>query len=203
MCGGFVMAYSSAKIDPTSSSFHQFLSHFIYNVGRISAYIILGILFGALGSLFTFSAYVSGYFYFFAGIVMVLMGLSMMGKMKFLTSLESNIAFHPLIKKIFSHLIHTKTLVSFYGLGLLNGFLPCGLVYFFLATAVNIRFSHTRRSHHGSFGMATMPAMLGLGYVVGFLKGSGFRELMIKLASLIIIVYGIYMSYVGFAAVAR
>ncbi len=129
------MAYSSAKIDPTSSSFHQFLSHFIYNVGRISAYIILGILFGALGSLFTFSAYVSGYFYFFAGIVMVLMGLSMMGKMKFLTSLESNIAFHPLIKKIFSHLIHTKTLVSFYGLGLLNGFLPCGLVYFFLATA--------------------------------------------------------------------
>lgn len=145
------MAYSSAKIDPTSSSFHQFLSHFIYNVGRISAYIILGILFGALGSLFTFSAYVSGYFYFFAGIVMVLMGLSMMGKMKFLTSLESNIAFHPLIKKIFSHLIHTKTLVSFYGLGLLNGFLPCGLVYFFFSNSCNIRFSHTRRSHHGSF----------------------------------------------------
>ncbi|MBP9566586.1 MAG: sulfite exporter TauE/SafE family protein [Sulfurospirillum sp.] len=203
MCGGFVMAYSSAKIDPTSSSFHQFLSHFIYNVGRISAYIILGILFGALGSLFTFSAYVSGYFYFFAGIVMVLMGLSMMGKMKFLTSLESNIAFHPLIKKIFSHLIHTKTLVSFYGLGLLNGFLPCGLVYFFLATAATSGSAIQGALTMALFGMATMPAMLGLGYVVGFLKGSGFRELMIKLASLIIIVYGIYMSYVGFAAVAR
>ncbi|AFL69315.1 hypothetical protein Sulba_2036 [Sulfurospirillum barnesii SES-3] len=203
MCGGFVMAYSSAKIDSSSSSAHQFLSHVIYNIGRISAYVLLGTLFGALGLLFTFSAQISGYFYFVAGIIMVLMGLSMMGKIKFLTSLESNIAFHPQIKKIFSHLIHTKTLTSFYGLGLLNGFLPCGLVYFFLATAATSGSIVQGAMTMALFGLATMPAMLGLGYVVGFLKGNGFRELMIKLASLIIIAYGIYMSYIGFAAVVQ
>jgi len=82
----------------------------------------------------------------------------------------------------------------------LNGFLPCGLVYFFLAAAA------TSGSFLGGglimalFGLATMPAMLGLGFVVGFLKGSGFREVMIKIASLIIMGYGIYMAYLGYTA---
>ena len=124
----------------------------------------------------------------------------MMGKIKFLTSLESTIAFNPIVKTLFSKLIHSKSLTSFYGLGLLNGFLPCGLVYFFLAAAA------TSGSWLGGgitmllFGMATMPAMLGLGFVVGFLKGSGFREVMIKIASLIIVGYGLYMAYLGYSA---
>ncbi|WP_442764671.1 sulfite exporter TauE/SafE family protein [Sulfurospirillum cavolei] len=201
MCGGFVMAYSSAKIDPTASSSSQFLAHLTYNLGRISAYIFLGMFFGALGSIFTFSAHINGYFYFVIGIVMVLMGLSMMGKIKFLTSLESTIAFNPTIKKLFSQLIHSKTLGSFYGLGLLNGFLPCGLVYFFLAAAATSGSFWLGGVKMALFGIATMPSMLGLGFVVGFLKGSNFREVMIKVASLIIIVYGIYMAYLGYSAV--
>jgi len=195
------MAYSSAKIDTSTSSLFQFFAHLSYNLGRISSYTFLGMLFGALGSIFAFSAKLNGYFYFVIGLLMVLMGLSMMGRIKFLTSLESTIAFNPIIKTLFSKLIHSKTLLSFYGLGLLNGFLPCGLVYFFLAAAA------TSGSLVGGgitmilFGIATMPAMLGLGFVVGFLKGSGFREAMIKIASLIIIGYGIYMAYLGYSAV--
>lgn len=194
------MAYSSAKIDTSTSSLFQFFAHLSYNLGRISAYTFLGLLFGALGSIFTFSSHLNGYFYFVIGLLMVLMGLSMMGKIKFLTSLESTIAFNPIVKTLFSKLIHSKTLTSFYGLGLLNGFLPCGLVYFFLAAAA------TSGSLLGGgitmflFGLATMPAMLGLGFVVGFLKGSGFREVMIKIASLIIVGYGIYMAYLGYSA---
>lgn len=195
------MAYSSAKIDTSASSLQQFFTHLIYNLGRISSYTLLGMLFGALGSVFTFSAQLNGYFYFVIGLVMVLMGLSMMGKIKFLTSLESTIAFNPFIKKLFSQLIHSKTIISFYGLGLLNGFLPCGLVYFFLATAATSGSFVLGGLTMAMFGLATMPAMLGLGFVVGFLKGSGFREVMIKLASLIIMGYGIYMSYLGYMAV--
>ena len=201
MCGGFVMAYSSAKIDSSASSFRQFLSHLMYNIGRVSSYIILGMLFGAIGSIFTFSQHINGYFYFVIGIVMVLMGLSMMGKIKFLTSLEATIAFNPTIKTLFSKLIHSKSLSSFYGLGVLNGFLPCGLVYFFLATAATSGSFWLGGLKMALFGLATMPAMLGLGFVVGFLKGSSFREVMIKVASLIIIGYGIYMSYIGYSAV--
>lgn len=194
------MAYSSAKIDTSNTSLFQFFAHLSYNLGRISSYTFLGMLFGALGSVFTFSSQFNGYFYFVVGLLMVLMGLSMMGKIKFLTSLESTIAFNPTIKLLFSKLIHSKTLASFYGLGLLNGFLPCGLVYFFLAAAATSGSLLSGGITMLLFGFATMPAMLGLGFVVGFLKGSGFREVMIKIASLIIIAYGLYMSYLGYSA---
>ena len=180
------MAYSSAKIDASASSLSHFFSHLFYNIGRVSSYIILGMIAGALGSLFRFSAQMNGYFYFIIGLIMVLMGLSMMGKIKFLTSLESTIAFNPTIKKLFSLLLHSKSYASFYGLGLLNGFLLCGLVYFFLASAAISGSWWLGGVKMGLFGLATMPSLLGLGFIVGFLKASQFREMMIKCAPLIV-----------------
>ncbi|MDD2384465.1 MAG: sulfite exporter TauE/SafE family protein [Sulfurospirillaceae bacterium] len=201
MCGGFVMAYSSAKIDASTSNIRQLLSHITYNIGRVSAYIFLGILFGSLGSIFSFSSQSRGYFYFLIGLMMILMGLSMWGKLKFLTSLESSIAFNSTIKKLFSFLIHSKSFWSFYGLGILNGFLPCGLVYFFLASAAITGSWFWGGVTMAIFGISTMPSLIGIGFIIGFLKSSGFREIMIKLASFVIIGYGLYMAYLGYCAV--
>lgn len=201
MCGGFVMAYSSAKISPSLSSSKQFLVHLTYNIGRVSSYTILGMLFGYFGSVATLSAKSTGYFYFVTGLLMVLMGLSLMGKIKFLTSLESSLAFSPFVKRIFSKLIHSKSWFSFYGLGMLNGFLPCGLVYFFLAMAARSGSVFEGSAVMFIFGLSTMPVLLGLGFMVGFLHTHDLRGLMVKLASFIIIVYGIYMSYLGYSAV--
>lgn len=173
----------------------------MYNMGRVSSYIFLGALCGLLGSMFSFSTQSSGYFYFIIGIIMVLMGLSLMGKIKFLTSLESSLAFNPAIKKLFSKLIHSKSYVSFYGLGILNGFLPCGLVYFFLASATASGSVWSGAMTMAIFGFSTVPALFGLGFMVGFLHENGLRDIMIKLASLIVIAYGIYMAYIGYSAV--
>ncbi len=173
----------------------------MYNMGRVSSYVFLGALFGFLGNILSFSAQSSGYFYFIIGIVMVLMGLSLMGKIKFLTSLESSLAFNPSIKKLFSKLIHSKSYISFYGLGILNGFLPCGLVYFFLASAAASGSVWRGALTMAIFGFSTVPALFGLGFMVGFLHENGLRDIMIKLASLIVIAYGIYMAYMGYSAV--
>ncbi len=198
MCGGFVIAYSSAKIEPTASRSRQFVSHLFYNIGRISAYVTLGIFVGFLGSLFGFSNKLNGYFYFVVGLLMVLMGLSLMGKIKFLTSIESNIAFNPTVKRIFSYLINTKKIGSFFGLGFLNGLLPCGLVYFFLAKAASSGSFVLGGLTMLIFGVATIPTLLGLGFVVGFFKGGKKRAIMIQIASFIIIAYGVYMAYLGY-----
>lgn len=194
------MAYSSAKIDVSTSKTRQFISHVMYNLGRVSAYVFLGMFFGSLGSVFFFSSQSSGYFYFVIGLVMVLMGLSMWGKLKFLTSLESSIAFNSTVKKLFSRLIHSKSFWSFYGLGVLNGFLPCGLVYFFLASATATGSWFWGGVTMAIFGLSTMPSLIGIGFIIGFLKGSGFREIMIKFASFVIIGYGLYMAYLGYSA---
>ncbi len=118
MCGGFIVAYSSTKIDTKSSKTRQFIYHLAYNLGRVTSYTILGMIFGYLGSVISFSEKSTGYFYFFIGIFMVLMGLSLMGQIRFLTSLEVSLATNSFTKKAFSFLIHSKSLYSFYGLGI-------------------------------------------------------------------------------------
>lgn len=201
MCGGFVVAYSSAKIDSNSSKFYQFLCHLSYNLGRVTSYTILGALFGYIGSVISFSKTSTGYLYFIIGVFMVLMGLSLMGKIRFLTSLECSLSTNGFIKKIFSLLIHSKSFFSFYGLGMLNGFLPCGLVYFFAISAAATSSAFWGAVTMLIFGLSTIPALLSFGFIIGFLKGGDFRNIMIKLASLVIILYGIYTSYIGYMAV--
>jgi hypothetical protein len=200
MCGGFVVAYTSAKIDPNASAPSQLVAHIFYNLGRVSSYVILGIIFGALGEVIAFTPVAMGYLYFVIGLLMVLMGLSLMGKLKFLTSIECTLSSLPVVKYLFSSLIRSPSLMSFYGLGMLNGFLPCGLVYFFAASAVATASWFWGGVVMLIFGLSTIPALLGFGYLVGFLKGGNFREVMIKIASILIIGYGIYMSYLGFMA---
>ena len=66
----------------------------------------------------------------FAGIIMLLAGLSLMGKIKFLTIIEHSLSSSKWYKENFRQLLHQQTLFSFFILGMLNGLLPCGLVYF-------------------------------------------------------------------------
>lgn len=203
MCGGFVVAYSSSKIDTKASSFTQFFLHLLYNLGRVSSYAFMGAFFGFLGQALTFNHSIIGYIYFIIGILMVLMGLSLLGKIRFLTSLESSLAMHPKVKKIFSYLMKNDSKSSFYLLGMLNGFLPCGLVYFFLISAVATTSWFWGMITMLIFGLSTMPSLLGFGFIVGFLKGTAFREFMIKIASFVIILYGVYMAYIGFMATQK
>jgi sulfite exporter TauE/SafE len=129
---------------------------------------------------------------------MILMGVSLAGKIRFLSSIENSLLLRPFTKKIYTFLISSKNLSSFYLLGMFNGFVPCGLVYFFLASAAASGSAFWGALMMVVFGLATLPAMMGFGFVVGFLS---FREIMIKLAGLIVAAYGIYIAYRGYIMV--
>ncbi len=201
MCGGFVVAYSSSKIDTKSSKTTQFVSHLFYSLGRVSSYVIIGMISGFIGSVISFSATSSGYLFFIIGIFMILMGFSLMGKIRFLTSLESSLGTNPFVKKIFQSLMYSKKIYSFYGLGMLNGFLPCGLVYFFAVSAAASGSIFWGGITMLIFGLTTIPSLLGFGFIIGFLNSGNLREIMIKVASIVIVFYGIYMSYLGYMSV--
>ncbi len=198
MCGGFVVAYTTAKVDSSKSKAYQFLSHLFYNFGRIASYVIIGVIFGALGSIFIWSKTTMGSFYIIIGIFMILMGYSLMGKIKFLTSIESSLATSSFVKRAFSKLIHSKSLSSFFLLGMLNGFLPCGFVYFFAASAASTASPFWGGVVMLVFGLSTIPALLSFGLFVGYFKNTSFREIMIKLASLVIMGFGLYMIHKGY-----
>lgn len=198
MCGGIVVAYTTIKIEPASSKVSKSVAHLLYSFGRVLTYTILGAMFGALGGVATFSNYANGGLLIFAGIAMVLAGLSLMGKIKFLTLIEHSFSSSPMYKKAFKSVLNSKSNLSFFVLGMLNGLLPCGFVYFFAITAAS-----TADPFYGAlvmmiFGLSTIPAMFGLGFLTSLASAMSFRNMMMSLSSIAVILYGAYTIYNGY-----
>jgi len=198
MCGGIVIAYSSTKVQQGWSKTQQSVSHLLYSLGRILTYSILGAVFGAIGGVVTFSNMANGILWLVAGAAMLLTGLSLLGKVKFLTLIEHSFSKSTWYQQNFRTLINSQTFISFFLLGMLNGLLPCGFVYFFAITAAS-----TANPLYGAmvmviFGISTVPALFSLGFFVGLFKQSGLRNIMMKLAAISVILYGAYTIYNGY-----
>jgi len=198
MCGGIVLAYSTIKIEPESSKVSKTVAHLLYNFGRVFTYTLLGGIFGAIGGVATFSNTANGILLIIAGIAMILAGLSLMGKIKFLTIIEHTISSSNVYKKAFQRILHSKSNMSFFILGMLNGLLPCGFVYFFAITA-----AATASPLYGAlvmfiFGISTIPAMFSLGFLSSLASATSFRNMMMSLSSVAVILYGAFTLYNGY-----
>ena len=159
---------------------------------------IIGAVFGLMGKMFAFSMTAKGALFLFIGVVMVLMGLSLMGKLKFITFLESSGANSNVFRRLFRALIASKTLPSFFFLGMLNGFVPCGFVYVFAAFA-----AATASPLWGAvvmlvFGLATVPILFTVGFFAGLAQKMRFREAAVKIAGALVIFYGLFTGYKGY-----
>jgi len=198
MCGGIVIAYTSAKIDNKWSSFMQGFAHLAYSFGRITTYVMIGAIFGAIGGVAQFSGYATATLTIVAGIFMILAGLSLLGKLEFLTKLEHSLSQTKWYQDVFRHVLRSKSLYSFYILGLLNGLLPCGLVYFFAVTAASTGSPLWGALVMLIFGLSTIPALFSLGFFTQFLNNGSLRKNMMNLASIIVILFGIYTIYRGY-----
>ncbi|MCK9491688.1 MAG: sulfite exporter TauE/SafE family protein [Sulfurimonas sp.] len=203
MCGGIVLAYSTIKIEPESSKISQSFAHLLYSFGRVFTYSILGAMFGALGGVITFSNNANGALLVFAGIAMILAGLSLMGKIKFLTLIEHSFSSSSLYKNAFKKVLNSKSNLSFFILGMLNGLLPCGFVYFFAITAASTASPLYGALVMAIFGLSTIPAMFGLGFLATLTSATSFRNMMMSLASIAVILYGAYTIYNGYDYIAN
>jgi len=198
MCGGIVIAYSSTKIDAQDNKSKQAISHLLYSAGRITTYTILGAMFGFLGGVVMFNNLTNGSLLILAGLFMVLAGLSLSGKIKFLTLIEHSLSSSSWYKDIFRQLLQTKSLFSFFALGMLNGLLPCGLVYFFAVTAASTGSALSGALVMLIFGLSTIPALFSLGFFVGLYKNGKLRTVMIKIAAISVMLFGLYTIYQGY-----
>jgi len=198
MCGGIIVAYSSTKIDGTWSKYAQSIAHLIYSLGRITTYTLLGAIFGAIGGVVSFNNIANGTLTILAGIFMILAGLSLVGKLSFLTRLEHSFSGSRWYQDIFRQVLRSKSLYSFYILGLLNGLLPCGLVYFFAVTAASTGSPLWGAFVMLIFGLSTVPALFSLGMFAGIFTKSSMRKTMMSLAAIVVVFYGIYTIYRGY-----
>lgn len=198
MCGGIVIAYSSAKIDGNSPKLSQALVHLTYSLGRVTTYVAIGAVFGAIGGVFSMNGIAIATLTILAGIFMVLAGLSLIGKFNFLSKLEHSFSKTLWYQKVFRKTIASKSIASFYTLGLLNGLLPCGLVYFFAVTAASTGSPIWGALVMLIFGLSTIPSLFTLGFFSGLFTKGGFRQSAMTLASVIVVLYGIYTVYRGY-----
>ena len=203
MCGGIVLAYSTIKIEPASSKISKSAAHLLYNFGRVLTYTFLGAIFGAIGSVTRFSNTANGILLIVAGIAMIFAGLSLMGKIKFLTLIEHSFASSPLYAKTFKRILHSKSNLSFFALGMLNGLLPCGFVYFFAIAAASTADPIYGALVMAIFGMSTIPAMFSVGFLASLASATSFRNMMMSLSSVAVLLYGAFTIYHGYGFIVR
>lgn len=192
MCGGIVIAYSSTKLNSEISKQKAAISHILYSFGRVSTYTLLGVIFGFLGGVATFSNKASGTLLIIAGIFMVLTAFSLLGKIKFLTLIEHSVSKTTWYQNSFKSLLNSQNYSSFFMLGVLNGLLPCGFVYFFAITAASTADPFWGGVVMLVFGLSTIPALFSLGFFVGLFSQSTLRNTMIKLAGIAVLAYAIF-----------
>jgi sulfite exporter TauE/SafE len=166
MCGGFPVIVSGAgKQGFMSKTVRQLL----YNSGRIFTYFFLGVLAGALGFMIREIKPVLSFQVALSvtmGVVIIVAGLQIMGVLR-----ESRIpGFTPiykLLKDAMSAFVRRKGRLASFFLGLLNGFLPCPLIYGFLLVSLSKGTPHEGGLTMLALGLGTIPAMFLVAAVHG------------------------------------
>jgi sulfite exporter TauE/SafE len=138
-----------------------------YNVGRITSYAVLGLIVAALGSSAVAAIpNLAGPVRLVGGLVIILVGLQIAFNWSLLKPLELvGATIWSRISPLAHRFVPVTNLPRALGLGLLWGWLPCGLVYSVLLIAAASSDATNGALIMVAFGAGTMPAMLmtGLG----------------------------------------
>lgn len=139
-----------------------------YHLGRISAYASIGFIFGLLGRGF-FLAGIQQQLSLFIGIAMIIIILvpeKIMARYNFSRPIFKIIS---KIKTTLGSQFKNKSYKSLFTIGLLNGFLPCGMVYVALFGAIAMQSATLGVLYMILFGLGTVPLMSSVVYINSFL----------------------------------
>lgn len=189
MCGGisglFAVNVSVASLKT------QFPKAIAYNTGRIVSYAILGAAVAVLGkTLVAGIPDIAAPVRFASGVLIILVGLQLAFGWRILAPLESAGAkIWNRIAPAAKGLVPVESVAQALGLGLIWGWLPCGLVYSVLLLAATTAEPTSGGLVMIAFGLGTMPAMIATGMsaskLAQFMSGKRLG------AGLLIIVLGI------------
>ncbi|PIN87303.1 hypothetical protein COV19_00265 [Candidatus Woesearchaeota archaeon CG10_big_fil_rev_8_21_14_0_10_44_13] len=192
MCGGFVVSYT-AKDAKEGRKPH--MSHFMYGLGKVISYTVIGALFGLLGSIIAFTPFMRGVAGVIAGLFLILFGLNMLNVFPALRKIQFR------TPKFIAKFVGEETRESSSPLviGLLNGLMiACGPLQ-----AMYVMAAGTGSMIEGAkllfvFGLGTLPVMLGFGYLTTFIS-SKMTHKILKASGIIVIILGAIMLNRGLA----
>jgi sulfite exporter TauE/SafE len=184
MCGPIALALPLNR----GGWFERISGGLIYNVGRILTYMILGAIFGILGK----GIHLAGFQLWSSVVIGILMIVMVIVPLIFGNKLSIERLFGGYSNRLFARfhrLFHAGTPTSLFGIGLLNGILPCGLVYVGIAGAVNTGEIISAILFMALFGLGTIPIMFTVSMAGNFISLK-VRNLISKATPYMVILLG-------------
>lgn len=184
MCGPIAMMLPVDRTNETK----KVTQIITYHIGKLTAYGTLGLLFGLLGRSF----YLAGMQQQLSIIVGILMILVAVIPEKVFANYNFSKPVYRLITKVKSSLgqqFKNKSYKSLFTIGLLNGFLPCGMVYVALFGAIAMQNVSLGIGYMLLFGLGTIPMMVAVVYASGLISFS-LRGTIQKAIPLVAVIIG-------------
>ena len=198
MCGGINLSQTLQKDTSTEISKVMFRNTLEYNIGRVVSYTVIGGVLGAVGALagigssLQTSTLFQGILKLFAGIIMVVMGVNMLGIFPGLRRLAIHI---PNFNKKTKQKSGRKPRTPFF-IGLCNGLMPCGPLQSMQVIALASGNPLTGALSMLCFSLGTVPLMLGFGSAISML-GKRFTRQVLKAGAILVVVMGLSMMVQG------
>ena len=196
MCGGIVGALAFGLPEKIRSNLRSTLPYQLgYNLGRISSYVFAGAIMGGLGMLLAeiMPIYLAQRaLLVVAGLFMIFLGLYLGGWWGGLAQIEKlGGVLWRRIEPIARRLLPVNTPGQAWLLGLVWGWIPCGLVYSMLVWTVSAGSMLNGAGLMLAFGLGTLPNLFAMGLVAGSLARWS-RDIRIRrLAGLTVILFGL------------
>jgi len=194
MCGGITNALSFAIPEPQRKLRQATPILLLYNAGRIFSYTIAGAIVGLLGGWLQQTGSAAGpALRLFAGLMLIAMGFYLAGWWRGLTYLEQLGGYlWKYLQPIGKRLLPVTRLPQAAALGMLWGWLPCGLVYSALTWSAASASWLQSSLIMFSFGLGTLPVMLMTGLFAHQVKVWLQRNAIRNLAALLVIGFGVW-----------
>lgn len=196
MCGGINLSQCIPQNGTIKegSRFSSLRPAFLYNLGRVISYTIVGFIVGALGSAITFSNTAQGGLKLVAGVFMVIMGINMLGIFPWLRRLN------PRMPKIFANKINAEKVKSrnSFIVGMLNGLMPCGPLQAMQIYALSTGSPIAGALSMFLFSLGTVPLMFGLG-VLSTVLSKKFTKKVMTVGAVFVVVLGLSMFSQGWS----
>lgn len=157
MCGPIALSVPMASAEGGSRLFGLF----IYFMGKTITYVLLGVIFGLLGQQLALAGFQQALSLVLGG-AMLFFAIATIFKPGIFHNNRLTILIGNKLAPLMGTFIGKQNSASSLVLGMLNGLLPCGLVYVAISAATATGSVWIAASFMGVFGLATMPLMLSL-----------------------------------------
>ncbi|HEY9148326.1 MAG TPA: sulfite exporter TauE/SafE family protein [Gammaproteobacteria bacterium] len=197
MCGGIVGALSFGLPPQARGKFSALLPYLLnYNLGRLFSYTVAGALLGGVGALAANMAALNqaqSVLQVIAGLFMIAMGLYLGGWWYGMSRLERlGGRLWRVLEPYGRRLLPVRRPSQALLMGIIWGWLPCGLVYSALIWAISAGSALNGALLLLSFGLGTLPNLLAMGIFAGKLTALLRRPGVTRLAGALVVVIGLF-----------